>query len=89
MMFLTYKKVDEEHLYMGNSSISKVLVVRKVILKITSRKLLTLKNILHVTNIKKNLVSDSLLIKKDFKIVFESDKFILSKSGIFVGENVF
>jgi len=88
-MFLTYKKVDEEHLYMGNSSISKVLVVRKVILKITSRKLLTLKNILHVTNIKKNLVSDSLLIKKDFKIVFESDKFILSKSGIFVGENVF
>jgi hypothetical protein len=74
---------------MGNSSISKVLVVRKVILKITSRKLLTLKNILHVTNIKKNLVSDSLLIKKDFKIVFESDKFILSKSGIFVGENVF
>ena len=89
MMFLTYKKVDEEHLYMGNSSISKALVVRKVILKITSRKLLTLKNILHVTNIKKNLVSDSLLIKKDFKIVFESDKFILSKSGIFVGENVF
>ena len=37
--------------------------------------------------IKKNLVSGSLLCRDDFKLVFESNKCILSKFGTFVGKD--
>ena len=41
---------------------------------------------LHVPDIRKNLVSGSLLSKKGFKLVFESDRFVLTKSGMYVGK---
>jgi hypothetical protein len=41
-MFSIYKEVDGEHLYIRNSSASKILGVGKVILKMTFTKLLTL-----------------------------------------------
>ena len=41
---------------------------------------------LHVLEIRKNLVSGSLLSKKGFKLVFVSDNFILSKNGVYVGK---
>jgi hypothetical protein len=63
MMFSTYKEVDGENLYLRNSSTSKVLGVRKIILKMNSGNLSTLNNILHVTYIRKNLVSNSLMSK--------------------------
>ncbi|XP_057476852.1 uncharacterized protein LOC130764565 [Actinidia eriantha] len=58
----------------------------KVVLKMTSGKELTLNNVLHVPEIRKNLVSGSLLSKHGFKLVFVSDKFILTKDGIYVGK---
>jgi len=48
------KNMDGEKLYMRNSSTSKVLGGGKVTLKMTSRKLFTLNNVLHVTVIRKN-----------------------------------
>jgi hypothetical protein len=87
-IFSTYKKVDEENLYMENSSTSKVLGDRKVILKTISRKLFTLNNVLHVANIKKNLAFNSLFSKNSFNMVHESNKFILSKSGMFLEMSV-
>ncbi|CAN6724489.1 unnamed protein product [Malus baccata var. baccata] len=53
----------------------------KVTLKLTSGKELSLTNILHVPNIRKNLISGSLLSNKGFKIVFESDKFVITRVG--------
>jgi hypothetical protein len=53
-MFFTFKKMDGENLHMGNSLTSKILGVRKVILKMISRKLHTLNNVLHVTDIRNN-----------------------------------
>jgi hypothetical protein len=50
----------------------------------TFGKLLTLNNVLHVADIRKNLVFGSLLSKSGFQIVFYSNKFIFSKSGMFV-----
>lgn len=47
-------------------------------------KKLTLNNVLHVPDNHKNLVSGSLLSKKGFKLVFESDKFVLTKSEMYV-----
>ena len=52
----------------------------------TSGKELTLNDVLHVPKIRKNLVSGSLLSKKGFRLVFESNKFVLTKSGIYVGK---
>ena len=45
-----------------------------------------LKNVHHVLSIKKNLISGSLLCCDGFKLVFESNKCILSKYGTFVGK---
>ena len=59
---------------MGNSAVSKVEGKGKVILKWTSRKELTLNDVLHVPDIHKNLISGSILSKKGFRMVFESDK---------------
>jgi hypothetical protein len=85
-VFPLQKKMDGENLYMRNSSTSKVLDVGKVILKMTSKKLLTFNNILHVADIRKKLVFGSLQSKNGFKMVFKSIKFIISKSGMFVGK---
>ena len=69
---------------MGNSAISKVEGKGKVILKWISEKELTLNDVLHVPDIRKNLISGSILSKKEFRIVFESDKFVLTKGGMYV-----
>ena len=46
-------------------------------LKMTHENELTLTNVTHVSKIQKNLVSTSLLSKNDFKLLFESEKFVL------------
>ncbi|KAA0042920.1 pol polyprotein [Cucumis melo var. makuwa] len=85
-MFTSYVSVSNgEQLFMGNSFTSKVKAQGKVILKMTSRKELTLNNVLHVPDIRKNLVSGSLLSKNGFKLVFVSDKFVFSKNEMYIG----
>ena len=71
---------------MGNSATSEVQGLGKVVLKMTSGKELTLNNVMYVPDIRKNLVSGLLLNKHGFRMVFESDKFVLTKNGLFVGK---
>ena len=71
---------------MDNSSTSKIEGNGKVVLKMTTGKYLILKDVLHVPDIQKKLVSGSLLSKNGFKLVFESDKFSLFKSEMYVGK---
>ena len=86
-MFSTYNPVGNGgKIFMENSSTSKIKRIGKVVLKMTTGKFLTLKDVLHMLNIQKNLVSGSLLSKNGFKLVFESDKFSLFKSGMHVGK---
>ncbi|KZV25134.1 hypothetical protein F511_42831 [Dorcoceras hygrometricum] len=85
-MFSTYVPVTGRKLFMGNSASSDVAGIGKVVLKMTSRKELALIDVLHVSEIRKNLVSGSALVKADFRLVFESNKFILSKNGVFIGK---
>ena len=33
-----------------------------------------------------NLISESILSKKSFRMVFKSDKFVLTKGGVYVGK---
>ena len=86
-LFSEYKHMDDgEKLYMGNSSASNVEGKGNVLLKFTSGKVVTLTDVLLVPEIRKNLVSGPILCKKGFKLVFESDMFILTKAGMYVGK---
>jgi hypothetical protein len=71
---------------MGNGSHARVLGVGTIILKFTLVKMVLLKKVQHVPSIKKNLVSGSLLCRDGYKLVFKSNKCILSKSVTFVGK---
>ncbi|GKB77961.1 zinc finger, CCHC-type containing protein [Tanacetum coccineum] len=84
-MFKTYEP-SYSMLYMGNHSTAQVKGKGKIDLVFTSGNTLTLNDVLHVLNVHKNLVSGSFLNKFGFKLVFESDKFILFKVGKFVGK---
>ena len=58
----------------------------KFLLKLTSGKVLALNDVLHVPDIHWNLVSVSLLGKAGVKIMFESDKVMLTKNYDFFGK---
>ena len=84
-MFSTFNPIETgDKVFMGNSTTSEIKGVGKVVLKMTSRKEVTLTNILYVPEIRKNLMSGSLLNNHGFWMMFESDKFIFLKSGIYV-----
>ena len=85
-MFHSFRAVDNgQKLYMGNSATADIKGEGDVILKMTSGKELKLTNVLYVPENRKNLVSGWLLNKFGFKLVFESDKFVLSKNQMYVG----
>ncbi|GJS66716.1 retrovirus-related pol polyprotein from transposon TNT 1-94 [Tanacetum coccineum] len=88
-MFHSFRAVDGEKLYIGNSTTVDIKGEGDVILKMTSKKELKLTNVLYVLEIRKNLVSGWLLNKFGFRLVFESDnkdeaidKFVLYKTEV-------
>ncbi|KAJ0474837.1 putative RNA-directed DNA polymerase [Helianthus annuus] len=86
-LFSTFKETSgEEKLYMGNKATASIKWEGTVVLKMTSGKELTLTNVLYVPEIWKNLVSGWMLNKFGFRLVFESDNFVLSRRGMFVGK---
>jgi hypothetical protein len=85
-LFSSYQCKGARALLMGNGSHARFLGVGIVIPKFTWGKPVLLKNVQHVPSIKKNLVSGSLLCRDGYKLVFESNKCILSKYGTFVGK---
>ena len=76
----------EEQVFMGDSSAALVVGKGKVLLKLTSGKTLSLSDVLHVPNIRANLVSVALLSKVGIKLAFESDKIVMTKNGMFIGK---
>ena len=50
----------------------------------TSVKFLTLQGVLHVPTLRRNLISESSLLRHGHRIVKESNKFVISKSNIFI-----
>lgn len=85
-MFLIYETVEDELLYMNNSAISKFEGWEKVILKMILGKELSLTDVLNVPDVQKNLVFKFVLSKKGSILVFEFNKFVLTKNGMYVGE---
>ena len=85
-MFSEYNKVaNGEKLFMGNATSSNVEGKGIVKMKFTYRKIVNLVDVLHVPDIRNNLVS-SPLARKVSKLMFESDKFVLTKEGMYVGK---
>ena len=75
-IFSTFEPIETgEKVFMGNFATSKIKVQGKVILKITYGKELPLTNVLYVLEIRKNLVSGSLLNSHGFWMVLESNNF--------------
>ena len=70
-IFSSYIVLRGRKLFMGNFATSEIVGLGKVVLKMTSNKELTLNDVLHVPDIRKNLVSDSLLNKYGFKMVLD------------------
>jgi hypothetical protein len=85
-MFSSYQVARAGSVLMGNGSRAFVQGVGTVKLKFTSGKTVQLKNVQHVPSINKNLVSGSLLCRDSFKLVFESNKVVISKYEQFVGK---
>lgn len=84
--FKTYEPVEDGSvLYMGDDHFAPVHGKGSVALEFSSGKTITLFNVLYVPKLRKNLVSGAVLNKCGYKQVYESDKYILSKSGVFVG----
>nr|GEY88848.1 zinc finger, CCHC-type [Tanacetum cinerariifolium] len=54
-------------------------------LRFSTGKFVSMLNVLHVPNIRKNLVSSSILNNYGYKQVIESNKYVLSKHGLFIG----
>ena len=75
-----------EKLFMGNSATSEIKGQGTILLKMTSGKEVKLHNVLYVPDIRKNLISGTLLSMHGFKMVFESQKIVLSKHGMYVGK---
>jgi len=85
--FKNYEEaVDGQEVLMGNSNTAKVMGKGIIELQFISGKKLILVNVLHVPEIRKNLVSANLLCKKGVKAVIESDNLIQSKQRVFVGK---
>ncbi|WVZ51533.1 hypothetical protein U9M48_002670, partial [Paspalum notatum var. saurae] len=67
-----------------NSKFTKKAKGRKGFLHLNGKWTVQLKNVQHVPSINKNLVSSFLLYKEGYKLVFESNKCMISKYGTFV-----
>ncbi|GJY38716.1 zinc finger, CCHC-type containing protein [Tanacetum coccineum] len=84
--FKTYESLNDGSIHhMGNESTTLVHGRGCVDLRFSSGKVVSLLNVLHVPNIRKNLVSSSVLNNCGYKQVIESNKFVLSKHGVFIG----
>ena len=85
--FISYTTIreEDEQVFMGDSRFTPMIGKWKVLLKLTSGKVIILSDVLHMPNIRWNLVSVSLLGKIGVRILFDSDKIVLTKNDAFVG----
>ncbi|CAJ2630366.1 unnamed protein product, partial [Trifolium pratense] len=85
-MFRTYTIAENKKVQMGNAHTSEVAGIGDIELKFTSGKTLILKDVMHVPDMKKNLVSGFLLNKAGFSQTIGADLYTITKNGIFIGK---
>ena len=70
----------------GDAYTTQVLGKGDVELCFTSVRILTLKDVLYIPSMRKNLMSSFLLNKASFKQIIESDQYVIVKKGTFLGK---
>ena len=85
-MFKTYMNAGNKKVLLGDTHTTNVAGIGDVELKFTSGKTLILKEVMHVPEIRKNLVSGFLLNKAGFSQTIGADLYTITKNGIFVGK---
>jgi len=85
-LFSLYQETSTRTVSMGNGSITHVLREGQVKLELSSRNYLILNGVFHVSEIRKNLISTSLLVQQGYKFVFESNRVVITKHGGFIGK---
>jgi hypothetical protein len=86
-MFSSFQGYNSTPVLMGNGVPVAVRGTGQVYLKLTLGKTLVLKDVLYVPSMSWNLISVSLLCRQGLKLVFESNKVVLSKFDTFVGKS--
>ncbi|GJX44200.1 zinc finger, CCHC-type containing protein [Tanacetum coccineum] len=76
---------DGSVLHMGDESTKPILGRGNVVIEFSSGKTITLFNVVYVLGLRKNLMSGPVLNKCGYKQFYESDKYILSRHGVFIG----
>ncbi|GJS78052.1 zinc finger, CCHC-type containing protein [Tanacetum coccineum] len=83
--FKTYEPMEDGSvLYMGDDHFAPVHGKGSIVLEFSYGISITLFNVLYVPKLRKNLIYVHVSNKYGYKQVYESDKYILSKSGVFV-----
>lgn len=85
-MFKTYMNAEEKKVMLGDAHTTNVAGIGNVELSFTSGKTLILKDVMHVPEIMKNLVSGFLLNKAWFSQSIGADLYAITKNDIFVGK---
>ena len=78
--------LTDEKLFMENSAVAKVEGTDKVLLKMTAGKVVTFNRVSYVPELRKKI---PILTKNEFKCVFVSDKVVVSKNDMYVGDDLF
>ena len=85
--FKSYTILNEKKkIILGDSHTIEVVGIGEVLLWFTYGREVTLKDVFDVLDIRKHLVSSFLLNKAGFKQVFETNQYVLSKKGMFIGK---
>ena len=83
--FSSYSSVDDgEQVFVGDST--PIVGKENVLLKLTSGKILSFTDVLHVPEILWNLIPISLFGKAKVKVYFESDKIVMIRNRQFVSK---
>jgi len=73
-LFSNYQVLGSRTVTMENNDVAPMLGVSRINLKLTSEKTLILQDVHHVPEIRRNLISGSLLVQQGYKLVFDQIK---------------
>ena len=85
--FKSYQNSSGASVTLENDYVTHVLGIGQLDLKMTSRKILTLKEVRHVLEVSRNLVSASSLVQQGYKAVLKSNKVVITKNNVFIGKS--